>query len=168
MTCCSCFVRQSLAIWWISKWVLTLQSFYLTCTIWLASLIFWILLWIVIPIQFFFFKLSVRSFVDDLFVPDIPEFFNFMYLNRDTVCGGIYPISCCELNYTSNDSSYNSLHLAISQDIKVKHWHFEKHSQPKYTGINMNLMSHVHPYISDFVKLYVLTLCSSKEPSYLS
>jgi hypothetical protein len=33
----------------------------------------------------------VRRFVDDLFVPDFPDFENFMYLNQDSFGGGIYP-----------------------------------------------------------------------------
>jgi hypothetical protein len=32
----------------------------------------------------------VRSFVDDLFVPDFPDFENFMYLNQDSCGSGIY------------------------------------------------------------------------------
>jgi hypothetical protein len=33
----------------------------------------------------------VRRFVDDLFVPDFPDFENFMYLNQDSFGSGIYP-----------------------------------------------------------------------------
>jgi hypothetical protein len=43
----------------------------------------------------------VRRFVDDLFVPDFPDFDNFMYLNQDSFGSSIYPKISCELNCTS-------------------------------------------------------------------
>jgi hypothetical protein len=33
----------------------------------------------------------VCSFVDDLFVPDFPDFENFMYLDQDSFGSSIYP-----------------------------------------------------------------------------
>ena len=47
----------------------------------------------------------VCRFVDDLFVPDFPDFENFMYLNQDSFGSGIYPKTSCELNCTSKKAS---------------------------------------------------------------
>ncbi len=45
------------------------------------------------------YKLSlVGRFVDDLFVPVILDFSNFMYLDKQSISGGIYPKSFCELH----------------------------------------------------------------------
>jgi hypothetical protein len=45
------------------------------------------------------YKLSlVRRFVDDIFVPVILDFSNFMYLDKQSIGGGIYPKSFCELH----------------------------------------------------------------------
>jgi hypothetical protein len=57
----------------------------------------------------------VRRFVDDLFVPDFPDFVNFMYLNQDSFGSGIYPKTSCELNCTSKGFSGNFLDLAVKQ-----------------------------------------------------
>jgi hypothetical protein len=57
----------------------------------------------------------IRRFADNLFVPDIPDFSNFMCLDKDSIGGGIYPESFCELNCTYNGSCCNFLYLAISQ-----------------------------------------------------
>ncbi len=43
----------------------------------------------------------VGRFVDDLFVPDFPDFENFMYLEQDSFGSIIYPETSCELNSTS-------------------------------------------------------------------
>ncbi len=40
----------------------------------------------------------VHRFVDDLFVPDFPDFENFMYLNQDSFGSGVHPKTSCELN----------------------------------------------------------------------
>ncbi len=114
----------------------------------------------------------VRRFVDDLFVPDFPDFENFMYVNQDFFGSGIYPKSSCELNCTSKGFSCNFLDLTARQspqgltcDI------FDKHSQPEYTGIEMIRMPHVHSNISMTAKLGAinsqfyrfLRLCSCKK-----
>jgi hypothetical protein len=39
----------------------------------------------------------VHRFVDELFVPDFPDFENFMYSNQDSFGSGIYPKTSCEL-----------------------------------------------------------------------
>jgi hypothetical protein len=52
-------------------------------------------------------SLVCRS-VDDLFVPDFPDFVNFMYLKQDSIGSGIYPITSCELNCTSWNFFKNS------------------------------------------------------------
>ncbi len=51
----------------------------------------------------------VPTFVDDLFVPDFPDFENFMYLNQDSFGSGIYPKTSCELNCMSKGFSCNFL-----------------------------------------------------------
>jgi hypothetical protein len=86
----------------------------------------------------------VRRFVDDLFVPDVPVFEDFMYLDQDSFGGSIHPKTSCELNCTSRGFSCNFLYLAVNQcpqgiscDI------FEKCSQPEYAGIEMIHMPHV-------------------------
>jgi hypothetical protein len=87
----------------------------------------------------------VRRFVDDLFVPNFPDFENFMYLNQDSFGSGIYPKTSCELNCMSKGFSCNFLDLTVrlspqgvSCDI------FDKCSQPEYAGIEMIRMPHVH------------------------
>ncbi len=57
----------------------------------------------------------VRRFVDDLFVPDFPDFVNFMYLNQDSFGSGIYPKTSCELSCMSKGFSCNFLDLAVRQ-----------------------------------------------------
>jgi hypothetical protein len=57
----------------------------------------------------------VRRFVDDLFVPDFPDFENFMYLNQDSFGSGIYPKASCKLNCTCKGFSCNFLDLTVSQ-----------------------------------------------------
>jgi hypothetical protein len=49
----------------------------------------------------------VCRFVDDLFIPNFPEFESFMYLDKDSFGGGIYPKMSCDLNCTSNGFSCN-------------------------------------------------------------
>ena len=58
---------------------------------------------------------NVRRFVDDVFVPDIPFFQEFLYINSNALGGGIYPKDFCELNCTSNSDSCAFLDLKISQ-----------------------------------------------------
>jgi hypothetical protein len=55
----------------------------------------------------------VCRFVDDLFVPDFPDFLNCMYLNQDSFGSSIYPKTSCELNCTSKGFSCNFLDLAV-------------------------------------------------------
>jgi hypothetical protein len=114
----------------------------------------------------------VRRFVDDRFVPDFPDFGNFMYLNQDSFGSGIYPKTSCGLNCMSKGFSCNCLNLTVrlspqgvSCDI------FDKCSQPEYAGIEMIRMPHVHSNISMTVKLgfinsqfySLLRLCSCKK-----
>ncbi len=96
----------------------------------------------------------VHRFVDDLLVPDFPDFENFMYLNQGSFGGGRYPKTSCELNCMSKVFSCNFLDLAVRQspqgfscDI------FDKRSQPEYSGIEMIRMPHVHSNISITAKL---------------
>ena len=58
---------------------------------------------------------NVRRFIDDLFVPDIPSFSEFMYINQSSLGGGIYPKEFCELNCTSNSACCAFLDLKIFQ-----------------------------------------------------
>jgi hypothetical protein len=104
--------------------------------------------------------------VDDLFVPDFPDFENFMYLHQDSFGRGIYPKTSCELNCTSKGFSCNFLDpQGLSCDI------FDKCSQPEYAGIEMIRMLHVHSNISMTAKLGVISsqfyrflkLCSCKK-----
>jgi hypothetical protein len=99
----------------------------------------------------------VCRFVDDLFVPDFPDFENFMYLNQDSFVSGIYPKTSCELNCTPKGFSCNFLDLTVRQshqgffcDI------FDKCSQPKYAGIEMIRMPHVHSNTAMTAKLGVV------------
>jgi hypothetical protein len=55
----------------------------------------------------------VCRFVDDLFVPDFPDFENFMYLNQDSFGSSIYPKTSCELICTSKGFFCNFLDLVI-------------------------------------------------------
>ncbi len=55
----------------------------------------------------------VRRSVDDLFVPDFPDFVNFMYLKQNSFGISIYPKTSCELNCTSKGFSCNFLDLAV-------------------------------------------------------
>jgi hypothetical protein len=56
----------------------------------------------------------VCRFVDDFFVPDFPDFENFMYLNQDSFGSSIYPKTSCELNCTSKGFSCNFLDLTVN------------------------------------------------------
>jgi hypothetical protein len=114
----------------------------------------------------------VHRFVDDLFVPDFPDFLNFMYLNQDSFGSSIYPKTSCELNCTSKGFSCNFLDLAVRQSPQGLSCDiFDKHSQPEYAGIEMIRMPHVHCNISMTAKLGVinsqiyrfLRLCSCKK-----
>jgi hypothetical protein len=109
--------------------------------------------------------------VDDLFVPNFPNFENFMYLNQDSFGSSIYPKTSCELNYTSKGFSCNFLDLTVSQSLQgLSYDIFDKRSQPEYAGIEMIRMPHVHSNISMTVKqgvinsqFYIfLKLCSCK------
>jgi hypothetical protein len=114
----------------------------------------------------------VHRFVDDLFVPDFPDFEDFMYLNQDSFGSSIYPKTSCELNCTSKGFSCNLLDLTVRQSPQGLFCDiFDKHSQPEYAGIEMIRMLHVHSNISMTVKLGVinsqfyrfLRLCSCKK-----
>jgi hypothetical protein len=114
----------------------------------------------------------VHRFVDDLFVPDFPDFVNFMYLNQDSFGSCIYPKTSCKLNCMSKGFSYNFLDLAVRQSPQgLSRDIFDKCSQPEYAGIEMIRMPHVHSNISMTVKLGVvnsqfyrfLRLCSCKK-----
>ncbi len=89
--------------------------------------------------------------MDDLFVPDFPDFENFMYLNQDSFGSGIYPKTFCELNCTSEGFSCNFLDLTLRQSPQGLSCDiFDKHSQPEYVGIEMIRMPHVHfQYLND-------------------
>jgi hypothetical protein len=123
------------------------------------------------PIVLHRFSLLCR-FVDDLFVPDFPDFVNFMYLNQDSFGSGIYPKISCELNCTSKGFSCNFLDLAVRQSPQGLSCDiFDNCSQPEYAGIEMIRMPHVHSNISMTAKLGVvnsqfyrfLRLCSCKK-----
>jgi hypothetical protein len=110
--------------------------------------------------------------VDDLFVPDFPDFVNFMYLNQDSFGSSIYPKTSCELNCTSKGFSCNFLDLAVGQSLQGLFCDiFDKRSQPEYAGIEMVRIHHVHSNISMTAKLGVinsqfyrfLRLCSRKK-----
>ncbi len=114
----------------------------------------------------------VRRFVDDPFVPDFPDFVNFMYLNQDSSGSSIYPKTSCELNCTSKGFSCNFLDLAVRQSPQGLSCDiFDNRSQPEYAGLEMIRMPHVHSNISMTAKLGVinsqfyrfLRLCSCKK-----
>jgi hypothetical protein len=114
----------------------------------------------------------VRRFVDDLFVPDFPDFENFMYLNQDSCGSGIYPKTSYELNCMSKGFSCNFFDLTVNQSPQgLSYDIFDKRSQPEYAGIEMIRMPHVHSDISMTAKLGVinsqfyrfLRLCSCKK-----
>ncbi len=91
----------------------------------------------------------VCRFVDDLFVPDFPDFENFTYLNQGSFGSGIYPKTSCGLNCTSKGLSCNFLDLAVRQSPQGLSCDiFDKRSQPEYAGIEMIRMPHVHSDIS--------------------
>jgi hypothetical protein len=91
----------------------------------------------------------VCRFVDDLFVPDFPDFVDFMYLNQDSFGSGIYPKTSCELNCTSKGFSCNCFDLAVRQSPQGLSCDiFDKCSQPEYAGIELIRMPHIHSNIS--------------------
>ncbi len=110
-------------------------------------------------------------FVDDLFVPDFPDFVNFIYLNQDSFGSGIYPKTSCELNCTSKGFSCNFLDLAVRQSPQGLSCDIFDNCSPEYAGIEMIRMPHVHSNISMTAKLGVvdsqfyrfLRLCSCKK-----
>ncbi len=113
-----------------------------------------------------------HRFVDDLFVPDFPDFENFMYLNQDSFGSGIYPKTSCELNCTYKGFSCNFLDLTVRQSPQGLSCDiFDQCSQQEYAGLEMIRMPHVHSNISITVKLRVinsqfykfLRLCSCKK-----
>jgi hypothetical protein len=92
--------------------------------------------------------------VDDLSVPNFPDFENFMYLNQDSFGSGIYPKTSCELNCMSKGFSRNFLSLAVRQSPQGLYCDiFDKRSQREYAGIEMVRMPHVHSNISITAKL---------------
>jgi hypothetical protein len=107
-----------------------------------------------------------------LFVPDFPDFENFMYLDQDCFGSSIYPKTSCELNCTSKGFSCNFLDLAVKQSPQgISCDIFDRHSKPEYACIEMIHMPHVHSNISITANLEVinsefyrfLSLCSCKE-----
>jgi len=108
------------------------------------------------PVVFHGLSLVCR-FVDDLFVPDFPDFENFMYLNPGSFGSGIYPKTSCELNCTSNGFSCNFLDLTATQSPQgLSCDNLDKHSQLEYAGIEMIRMPPVHSSISMTAKLGVI------------
>ena len=114
---------------------------------------------------------NVRRFVDDLFVPDIPFFQEFLYINSNALGGGIYPKDFCELNCTSNSDSCAFLDLKISQssfgfEVDI----YDKRLQPEYSNLKIIRMPHFSSNISDTAKYGVISsqlcrfsrLCSTK------
>jgi hypothetical protein len=89
--------------------------------------------------------------MDDLFVPDFPDFENFVYLNQDSLGDDIYPKASCELNCTSKSFSCSLLDLHVSHSPQgLSGDIFYKRSQPKYAGIDIIRMLHVHSnYFND-------------------
>jgi hypothetical protein len=103
----------------------------------------------------------VCRFVDDLFVPDFPDFenFDFLYLDQDWFSGSIYPTTSCELNCTSKGFSCNFLDLAVKQSPQgISCDIFDKHSQPEYAGIEMIHMPHVFIPISHLLLSWELSI----------
>ncbi len=122
------------------------------------------------PVMLYSLSLVCR-FVDDLFVPDFPDFENFMFLNQDSFSSGIDPKTSCELNCMSKGFSCNFLDLTVRQSPQGLFCDiFAKRSQPEYASIEMIRMPHVHSNISMTAKLGVincqfyrfLRLCSCK------
>jgi len=114
----------------------------------------------------------VCRFVDNLFVPDFPDFENFMYLNQGSFGSSTYPETSFELNCTSKDFSCKFLDLPVRQSPQGLSCDiFDKRSQPEYAGIEMIRIPHVHSIISMTAKLGVtnsqiyrfLRLCSCKK-----
>jgi hypothetical protein len=113
----------------------------------------------------------IRRFVDDLFVPDIPTFEEFMYLNPDSLGGGIYPKDFCELNCTASSDTCAFLDLKISQSsLGLEVDIYDKRLQPEYAGLKIIRMPHFSSNISVTAKYGVIVsqlfrfsrLCSSK------
>jgi hypothetical protein len=87
-------------------------------------------------------RLSLVHRSVDVFVPDFPDFVNFMYFNQDSFGSGIYPKIFCELNCTSKGFSCNFLDLAVRQSLQGLSCDiFDKCSQPEYAVIEMIRMS---------------------------
>ncbi len=105
------------------------------------------------PVMLHMFSMVYRL-VDDLFVPNFPDFENFMYLNQGSFGSGIYPTTSCELNCMSKGFSRNFLSLAVRQSPQGLSCDiFDKCSQREYAGIEMVRMPHVHSNISITAKL---------------
>jgi hypothetical protein len=113
----------------------------------------------------------IRPFVDDLFVLDIPTFQEFMYLNPDSLGGGIYPKDFCELNCTTSSNTCTFLDLKISQSrLGLEVDIYDKRLQPEYAGLKIIRMPHFSSNISVTAKYGVIVsqlfrfsrLCSSK------
>jgi hypothetical protein len=80
-------------------------------------------------------------FVDIL----VPDFENFMFPDKESFGGRIYPEMSCELNCTSNGFSCTFLDLAVKQSPQgISCDIFHKCFQPEYAGIDMICMPHVH------------------------
>jgi len=94
--------------------------------------------------------------VDDLFVPDFPDFENFMYLDQDSFGSSIYP-KTSELKCTSKGSSCTFLDLAVKQSPQgISCDIFDKCSEPEYAGIELICMPYVHSNILITAKLGVI------------
>eukprot|EP00249_Psilotum_nudum_P012772 c23974_g1_i1 orf=1111-1713(+) len=114
----------------------------------------------------------VRRFIDDLFVPDIPDFSDFMYKDHNAFGGGIYPRDSCELNCTGFGESCNFLDLSISQNsLGLELDIFDKRLSDEFININIIRMPHISSNISDVAKYGVIAsqfyrfyrLCSNKK-----
>jgi hypothetical protein len=53
------------------------------------------------------------------FFPDFPDFQSFIYLDKDSFGGGIYPETSWDLNCTSKGFSCIFLDLTVNQVLKV-------------------------------------------------
>jgi hypothetical protein len=85
-----------------------------------------------------------------------------MYLNQDSFGSGICPKTSCELDCTSKGFSCNFLDLAVRQSPQGLSCDiFDKCSRPKYAGIEMIRMLHVHANISITWGLSIVNITSS-------
>lgn len=116
--------------------------------------------------------LFTEGYIDGLFVPDVPDFQDFMYKDVGVFGEGIYPRNSCELNCTSRGDSCVFLDLRISQSaIGLEVDIYAKRQQPEYSNLHIIKMPHIDSNISNMAKYGVISsqfhrfsrLCSSKE-----